>query len=158
MADRSTNVGGQWSAFVLSEAGRESFGRLKIYNATHLYWEVRECANNKLVDKIWIIQPYHRPFNLPRVFYANPLGEMGDKWLQNDDSSFGLESFLGLSGSHYGDDYQTKITVLICVFVICILGLMARKKVLSFVRVCCFKKDTCNKIKAAVQSNSTATV
>lgn len=155
--DKATNVAGPWSAFVLSETGKESFGRLKIYNATHLFWEVRECANNRLVDKIWIIQPYHRPFNLPRVFIPNPLGEMGDKWLQNEDS-FGLESFLGLHGSHYGDDYQTKITVLICVFVICILGLMARKKVLSFVRVCCLKKDTCNKLKTAVQNNSAAPV
>ncbi|XP_045164941.1 acid phosphatase type 7-like [Mercenaria mercenaria] len=156
-SDKSTNVGGQWSAFVLSETGKESFGRLKVFNATHLHWEVRECANNKLVDQIWIIQPYHRPFNLPRVFIPNPLGEMGDKWLQNENS-FGLESFLGLSGSHYGDDYQTKLTVLVCVFVICLLGLMLRKKVLGFIRLCCLKQEPCNKLKAVVHNNVGANV
>lgn len=155
MTDKSTNVGGQWSAFVLS--GKESFGRLKVFNATHLHWEVRECANNKLVDQMWIIQPFHRPFNLPRVFIPNPLGEMGDKWLQNENS-LGLESFLGLSGSHYGDDYQTKLTVLVSVFIICLIGLMFRKKILGFIRLCCLKQEPCNKIKASVHSNAAGSV
>lgn len=155
MSDKSTNVGGQWSAFVLSETGKESFGRLKVFNATHLHWEVRECANNKLVDQMWIIQPFHRPFNLPRVFIPNPLGEMGEKWLQSEnEDALGLESFLGLSGSHYGDDFQTKLTVLVSVFVICVIGLMLRKKILSFIRLCCLKQEPCNKIKAAVHSNT----
>lgn len=159
MSDKSTNVGGQWSAFVLSETGKESFGRLKVFNATHLHWEVRECANNKLVDQMWIIQPFHRPFNLPRVFIPNPLGEMGEKWLQSEnEDALGLESFLGLSGSHYGDDFQTKLTVLVSVFVICVIGLMLRKKILSFIRLCCLKQEPCNKIKAVVHSNTGANV
>ncbi|KAL4227019.1 hypothetical protein ACF0H5_014995 [Mactra antiquata] len=154
MPDKSTNVGGQWSAFVLAETGKESFGRLKVFNATHLYWEVRECANNKLVDKLWLIQSFHRPFNIQRVVIPNPLGEMGDKWLAEENDSFGLESFLGLNGSHYGDDYQTKLTVLISVFIICVLGLMARKKVLGFIRICCLKKEPCNKLKSSVHNNA----
>lgn len=157
VSDKSNNIGGQWSAFVLSETGKESFGRLKVFNATHLYWEVLECANNKVVDKIWIIQPYHRPFTLPRVFLPNPLGDMGDKWLATE-SSFGLESFLGLNGSHYGDDYQTKLTVLVSVFLICVLGLMVRKKVLGFIRICCLRQEPCNKLKAVVHNNAGANV
>lgn len=146
--DKSTNVGGQWSAFVLSEQGRESYGKLTVYNATHLNWEVLECINNKRVDSIWIVQLLHRPFN--QVLLPNPLGEMGEKWIDDSDtdSSFGLESFLGLNGMHYGDDYQTKFTVLIFVFIICMIGLIARKKVLSLIRICCFKQEPCNKIKA----------
>lgn len=147
MTEHSSNAGGQWSAFVLSDVGKESFGRLKIFNATHLYWEVRECANNKLVDKIWIIQPFHRPFSQQRVYIPNPLGAMGDKWMATEPP-YGLESFLGMTGSHYGEEFKTKVTVLTCVFVICILLLMSRKKVMTLVRVCCLNKESCNKMKS----------
>ncbi|KAH3819699.1 acid phosphatase type 7-like [Dreissena polymorpha] len=154
--DNSINLGGQWSAFVISEAGKESFGRLKVYNATHLSWEVRECSNGKVVDRMWINQPYHRPFHKqPEVFLPNPLGEMGQEWLDNQRSeSFGLEAFLGIKGNHYGDDFQTKLTVLFCVFVICVVGLIARKKVLTLIRICCLKKEPCNKLKASLMSDS----
>ena len=151
---KSSNTGGQWSAFVLSDKGKESFGKLRIYNATHLYWEVRECINNRLVDELWIIQPFHRPFNQPRVILPNPLGEMGQRWLQEaSEAPFGLESFLGISGNHYGDDYQTKLTVLFFVFVLCVLGLIARKKVLHFLRICFVKKtEPCKKINSGINS------
>lgn len=152
--DKSSNIEGHVAAFVLSENGKESFGRLKIHNSTHLYWEVRECANNKLVDKVWIIQSFHRRFT--QAFIPNPLGPMGESWMAQDDvddePSFGLESFLGLKGSHYGDDYQTKLTVLICVFVICILGMIARKRVLDFIRICCLKKESCAKFKNSLNN------
>jgi len=152
--DKSSNVEGHVAAFVLSEKGKESFGRLKVYNATHLYWEVRECANNKLVDKVWIIQSYHRRFT--QTYIPNPLGEMGESWVSQTESepSFGLENFLGFKGSHYGDDYQTKLTVLICVFVICIFGMIARKKVLDFIRICCLKKDPCAKFKNGMNNGA----
>ncbi|WAR25576.1 ACP7-like protein [Mya arenaria] len=150
MVDKANNEGGQWLAFSMDEPGRESFGRLKVYNATHLSWEVRECLNNRVIDTMWINQPYHRPFTQPRVFFPNPLGEMGQEWMDDQTESYGLESFLGLRGKHYGDDYQTKLTVLFCVFIICLLGLIARKKVLSFVRIICLRKEPCNKIKAGL--------
>ena len=147
-AESSSNVGDQWSAFLLSEANTEAFGKLAIFNATHLHWEVRECKNDKIIDEIWIVQPFHRPFvsNQARVLFPNPLGEYGEKWLQEDNQQFGLESFLGLNGHHYGDDYQTKMTVLVCVFVLCVLGLIARKKVLTLLRICCFKQEPCKKL------------
>jgi len=146
LVDNSNNAGGQWSAFVLSESGKESFGRLKVYNATHLSWEVRECQNDRVVDVMWINQPFHRPFSQPQIL--PPMGDMGGAWSDTGtESSYGLEAFLGLRGNHYGDDYQTKLSVLFCVFVICVLGLIARKKVLSLVRLFCFKSEPCNKLK-----------
>lgn len=146
--DKSTPVEGHVAAFLPSENSKESFGKLKVFNATHLYWEVRECSHNKLVDRMWIIQSYHRRFNQP--FLPNPLGNMGESWMaQSETESFGLENFLGFKGSHYGDDYQTKLTVLICVFVICIFGMVARKRVLDFIRICCFRKE---KLKNGIHS------
>ena len=149
-AESSTNVGDQWSAFLLSEANTEAFGKLEVFNATHLRWEVRECKNDRLIDGIWIIQPFHRPFSQPRVLFPNPLGEYGEKWLQNDNQQLGLESFLGLNGHHYGDDYQTKLTVLVFVFVLCVLGLIARNKVLTLLRICCFKQEPCKKMGTSI--------
>ena len=156
-AESSSNVGDQWSAFLLSEANKEAFGKLEVYNATHLHWEVRECKSDDLIDNIWIIQPFHRPFIQARVALPNPLGEYGERWLQEDSQPLGLESFLGLSGHHYGDDYQTKFTVLVFVFILCVLGLMARNKVLMLFRVCCFKQEPCKKM-GSLSTNSSHSV
>lgn len=157
-AESSSNVGDHWSAFLLSEANKEAFGKLEVFNATHLRWEVRECKSDSLIDSIWIIQPFHRPFSQSRVLFPNPLGEYGEKWLQEDSQPLGLESFLGLNGHHYGDDYQTKLSVLVCVFVLCVLGLITRNKVLMLLRICCFKQEPCKKMSNSMSLNTSHSV
>ncbi|KAK3579398.1 hypothetical protein CHS0354_029706 [Potamilus streckersoni] len=146
LQEYSTKARGHWSAFIVDDGNKELFGRLKIYNATHLYWEVLDSSDNRLVDKIWIIQSFHRPFNLTRVFIPNPLGHNGEQWIQetDNDGSFDLDWFFG--GSHYGDDYETRITVLLFVFIFLIIFLVFRKKILNVVRLCCFKEEPCKKL------------
>ena len=40
-----------------------SFGRLKIYNSTHVYWEQVSVIGYKVLDSIWIIQNSHGRFS-----------------------------------------------------------------------------------------------
>lgn len=51
-----------WSAFRSALPAFDSFGRLKIYNATHLYWEQIAVNTSKMIDNIWLVQNSHGPF------------------------------------------------------------------------------------------------
>ncbi|KAJ8303384.1 hypothetical protein KUTeg_019780 [Tegillarca granosa] len=59
-----TSVGNHedWSAFRSALPAFDSFGRLKIYNATHLYWEQIAVNTSKMIDNIWLVQNSHGPF------------------------------------------------------------------------------------------------
>ena len=39
-----------------------SYGKLKVYNSTHLYWEQVAVFGGDVLDSIWIIQESHGPF------------------------------------------------------------------------------------------------
>ena len=53
------------SAVRISSEALNSFGRLKVTNATHLYWEQR-LFNGTVLDQLWITQNVHGPFNTNR--------------------------------------------------------------------------------------------
>lgn len=52
-----------WSAFRLDNKALNSFGRLKVSNATHLYWEQVSVKGGEVLDSIWITQKTHGPFH-----------------------------------------------------------------------------------------------
>lgn len=39
-----------------------SYGRLKAYNSTHLFWEQVAVLTGEVLDSIWIVQEFHGPF------------------------------------------------------------------------------------------------
>ena len=39
-----------------------SYGRLKVYNSTHLFWDQVSVMNGSVLDSIWVIQESHGPF------------------------------------------------------------------------------------------------
>ncbi|XP_060563961.1 acid phosphatase type 7-like isoform X2 [Ruditapes philippinarum] len=52
-----------WSAFRMDNKSFNSYGRLKIFNATHLYWEQVAVLNGEVLDSVWITQEHHGPFS-----------------------------------------------------------------------------------------------
>jgi hypothetical protein len=54
-----------------------------IFVKTHLYWCANKAMDNGIVDKAWIIQNQHGPFQ--QVFIPNPLGKMGENWKKHQD-------------------------------------------------------------------------
>jgi len=64
---------GDWSAFRSSGNHTYGFGRLEIYNATHIFWEeVLSLDDDKLLDSIWIVQDKHGPFPPIKQSSHNP--------------------------------------------------------------------------------------
>ncbi|XP_050399068.1 acid phosphatase type 7 [Patella vulgata] len=58
-----------WSAFRMANGSLNSFGTLKVDNATHIKWEQRSVITSDLIDSVWIVQENHGPFrrdNLPK--------------------------------------------------------------------------------------------
>jgi hypothetical protein len=55
---------GPWSAFRSSGTHTYGYGRLEVYNATHIYWDqIHATENDKTLDAIWVVQHYHGPRN-----------------------------------------------------------------------------------------------
>ena len=40
-----------------------SYGRLKVFNSTHLFWEQVGVLDGEVLDSIWIVQESHGPFH-----------------------------------------------------------------------------------------------
>ena len=65
-------LSGPWSAFREWFPGNAGYGKLRIENSTHVYWEQIEAYDGSVTDSIWIKQEHHGPFK--------PL----DPWLQQE--------------------------------------------------------------------------
>lgn len=53
---------GPWSAFREWFPGNAGFGKLRIVNSTHVYWEQIKAWDGSVTDSIWIVQQHHGPF------------------------------------------------------------------------------------------------
>ena len=56
---------GVWSAFRVWLPGLNSYGRLKVYNNTHLYFEQVIGWNGQVMDGFWLVQNDHGMFPEP---------------------------------------------------------------------------------------------
>lgn len=68
IVDRIKSQPEYWSAFSESDRSKEMFGRLHVYNKSHIYWEMLRADNNQRIDRIWLIKERHGPFTLTRIF------------------------------------------------------------------------------------------
>ncbi|XP_029643331.1 acid phosphatase type 7-like [Octopus sinensis] len=57
-----------WSAFATTQHKKESFGRLNVFNKSHVFWEVFYVNNNQLMDRMWLIKSKHGPYSLKGIF------------------------------------------------------------------------------------------
>lgn len=61
--DDMHSVNASWSAFRLDNNSANSFGRLTVYNNTHVYWEQVALLGGELLDSVWITQTSHGKFS-----------------------------------------------------------------------------------------------
>lgn len=61
--DYMSPVNESWSAFRMDNKSFNSYGRLKVYNTTHLFWEQVAVFGGEVLDSIWITQESHGPFS-----------------------------------------------------------------------------------------------
>ncbi|XP_052817716.1 acid phosphatase type 7-like [Mya arenaria] len=61
--DPMNPVNATWSAFRMDNRSLNSFGRLKVDNSSHLYWEQVAVFGGEVLDSIWITQESHGPFS-----------------------------------------------------------------------------------------------
>lgn len=61
--DKMNPKPGNWSAFRMDNRSFNSYGTLKVYNASHLYWEQVAVFGGEVLDSIWVIQESHGPFH-----------------------------------------------------------------------------------------------
>ncbi|OWF35193.1 acid phosphatase type 7-like [Mizuhopecten yessoensis] len=55
---------GPWSAFASAEGSINSFGRLLVYNSSHLYFEQVKVKDGRSMDSVWVVKSLHGP-NVP---------------------------------------------------------------------------------------------
>lgn len=144
LTEYSSKPGGGWSAFRKSAMEMEIYGRLTVYNYTHLYWEARSAMDNSLVDKMLIIQRVHGSFTNSQVDIPDPLGEAGKAWRNKNGAIEDDGSFINLNFFVVYDDYNTRVTVLCFTSVILLVGVCFRKKIINILRFCCLKNEKCN--------------
>lgn len=140
LTEFSSKPGGPWSANVVSAMEMEIYGKVKAFNDTHLFWTANKAMDNGVVDKAWIIQNQHGPFD--QVVISDPLGAAGKQWRkhnQEDDNTFINLNFFYVDK----DDYNTRVTVLMFTFIFLIFGICFRKKILNSFRYCCINHDKC---------------
>ena len=53
---------GPWSAYHSWAPGEHGYGRLKVFNATHIRWEQVIALSQIVEDEIWIVKHYHGPY------------------------------------------------------------------------------------------------
>ncbi|KAK7500302.1 hypothetical protein BaRGS_00008525, partial [Batillaria attramentaria] len=53
----------EWTALRLGNGSLNSYGRLRVANSTHLYWEQRSVEGNALLDSLWLVQQHHGKFD-----------------------------------------------------------------------------------------------
>lgn len=140
LTEFSSKPGGPWSANVISAMEMEIYGKITAANKTHLYWCANKAMDNGIIDKAWIIQNQHGPFQ--QVFIPNPLGKMGEHWKKHQDGDD--NTFINLNFFYVDkDDYYTRITVLMFTFFFLIFGVCFRKKILNSFRYCCINHEKC---------------
>lgn len=52
-----------WSAFRMDNRSFNSYGRLKVYNTSHLFWEQVAVFGGAVLDSIWVTKDSHGPFS-----------------------------------------------------------------------------------------------
>lgn len=62
-------MSGPWSAFREWFPGDSGYGKLRIVNSTHIYWEQIKAYDGSVTDSIWISQEHHGPFKPLDVEY-----------------------------------------------------------------------------------------
>lgn len=141
LTEFSSKPGGPWSADVVSAMEMEIYGKLTAYNKTHLFWSANKAMDNGVVDKAWIIQNHHGPFE--QVSFPNPLGEAGEMW-KNKHSKSDDDTFINLNFFYVdNNDYNTRVTVLIFTFIFLIIGVCLRRKIINSFRYCCINHEKC---------------
>ncbi|XP_073233636.1 acid phosphatase type 7-like [Porites lutea] len=60
---------GPWSAFREWFPGNAGYGKLRIVNSTHVFWEQIKAWDASVTDSIWIVQEHHGPFQPLNVEY-----------------------------------------------------------------------------------------
>ncbi|XP_065915755.1 uncharacterized protein [Dysidea avara] len=53
---------GPWSAYRSWSPGKHGYGRLKVFNGTHIRWEQVIALSDTLEDEVWIVKNYHGPY------------------------------------------------------------------------------------------------
>ncbi|CAH1779177.1 unnamed protein product [Owenia fusiformis] len=62
-ADVVLSPRGPWSAFRSWLPGLNGYGRLKVFNNTHLYYEQMLAMTGQVMDRFWLVQTNHGPYN-----------------------------------------------------------------------------------------------
>lgn len=57
-----SDVKAEWSAIRKDNSSLNSYGVLKVINASHVYWEQRSVYNHEVLDFLWIVQCRHGKF------------------------------------------------------------------------------------------------
>ena len=53
---------GPWSAYRSWKPATHGYGRLKVFNSTHIRWEQVIALENVVEDEIWIVKHHHGPY------------------------------------------------------------------------------------------------
>ena len=53
---------GPWSAYRSWSPGKHGYGRLKVFNGTHIRWEQVIALSDTVEDEVWIVKNYHGPY------------------------------------------------------------------------------------------------
>ncbi|XP_060074531.1 acid phosphatase type 7-like [Ylistrum balloti] len=112
--DEENKTYSDWSAFRMDVKAFNSFGRLKIYNASHLYWEQVSVKNNKVLDSIWVTQDTHGPFHKAELDTEKAKkieDKEKDAAVKNKATKTGIPSHEIVSIPHSGPDMSSVDTI-----------------------------------------------
>lgn len=120
-----------------------SYGRLKIHNSTHLYWEQVAVFGGEVLDSVWVTQEHHGPFShttLPADTKIK-IDEQTQKDVKVQESmpkpeTTGDTLTQKVSKAIHGADIKLVVGVSFAVFAILFL------LVVCIVRRCCRKRTT----------------
>ena len=102
----------KWSAVRLGEKGLNSFTRLKVYNSTHLSWELISAKTKTVLDSIWITQSSHGHFFQPPVIVTESHKPVVSKSGSNTDTAKkGTVTTPSLQHDNDDKDIQTSSSV-----------------------------------------------
>ncbi|OWF35634.1 acid phosphatase type 7-like isoform X2 [Mizuhopecten yessoensis] len=108
--DEENKTFSEWSAFRMDIKAFNSFGRLKVYNATHLYWEQVLVKDSKVLDSIWVTQDLHGPFHKAQLD-TDKAKKIEDKEKDNSvintDSKTNTASHEEANSPHSGPDVSS---------------------------------------------------
>lgn len=78
-----------WSAFRMDNRSFNSYGHLKVYNATHLHWEQVAVFGGEVLDSVWITQNSHGPFSKAGLS-QDEINEIDNKIKQDEEEKHKL--------------------------------------------------------------------